>query len=95
MARTDAGLDEEAGRPRILTIMAGLAPARPAPVAGKHRTGSPITHIIVDKLSRVADAISLCMDMRKLVGRNAARLRKAAGLTQEQLAERPASASNI
>lgn len=26
--------------------------------------------------------------MRKLVGRNAARLRKAAGLTQEQLAER-------
>jgi transcriptional regulator with XRE-family HTH domain len=28
------------------------------------------------------------MDMRKLVGRNAARLRKAAGLTQEQLAER-------
>lgn len=30
----------------------------------------------------------LCMDMRKLVGRNAARLRKAAGLTQEQLAER-------
>ncbi len=28
------------------------------------------------------------MDMRKLVGRNAARLRNAAGLTQEQLAER-------
>lgn len=28
------------------------------------------------------------MDMRKLVGRNAIRLRKAAGLTQEQLAER-------
>ena len=28
------------------------------------------------------------MDMRKLVGRNAARLRHAAGLTQEQLAER-------
>jgi transcriptional regulator with XRE-family HTH domain len=28
------------------------------------------------------------MDMRKLVGRNAARLRQAAGLTQEQLAER-------
>ena len=28
------------------------------------------------------------MDMRKLVGRNAARLREAAGLTQEQLAER-------
>jgi transcriptional regulator with XRE-family HTH domain len=28
------------------------------------------------------------MDMRKLVGRNAARLRKEAGLTQEQLAER-------
>ncbi|MBV8687065.1 MAG: helix-turn-helix transcriptional regulator [Alphaproteobacteria bacterium] len=28
------------------------------------------------------------MDMRKLVGRNAARLRKAADLTQEQLAER-------
>lgn len=28
------------------------------------------------------------MDMRKLVGRNAVRLRKAAGLTQEQLAER-------
>jgi transcriptional regulator with XRE-family HTH domain len=28
------------------------------------------------------------MDMRKLVGRNAARLRKAAGLTQEQLAVR-------
>jgi len=26
------------------------------------------------------------MDMRKLVGRNAARLREAAGLTQEQLA---------
>ncbi len=34
------------------------------------------------------DAISLCMDMGKLVGRNAARLRAAAGLTQEQLAER-------
>jgi transcriptional regulator with XRE-family HTH domain len=28
------------------------------------------------------------MDMRKLVGRNAARLRAEAGLTQEQLAER-------
>jgi transcriptional regulator with XRE-family HTH domain len=28
------------------------------------------------------------MDMRKLVGRNAARLRAAADLTQEQLAER-------
>jgi transcriptional regulator with XRE-family HTH domain len=28
------------------------------------------------------------MDMRKLVGRNAARLRSEAGLTQEQLAER-------
>jgi transcriptional regulator with XRE-family HTH domain len=28
------------------------------------------------------------MDMRKLVGRNAARLRKESGLTQEQLAER-------
>ena len=28
------------------------------------------------------------MDMRKLVGRNAARLRQEAGLTQEQLAER-------
>jgi transcriptional regulator with XRE-family HTH domain len=28
------------------------------------------------------------MDMRKLVGRNAARLRDAAGLTQEALAER-------
>ena len=28
------------------------------------------------------------MDMRKLVGRNAARLREEAGLTQEQLAER-------
>ncbi|HYG29864.1 MAG TPA: helix-turn-helix transcriptional regulator [Allosphingosinicella sp.] len=28
------------------------------------------------------------MDMRKLVGRNAARLRKEAALTQEQLAER-------
>jgi transcriptional regulator with XRE-family HTH domain len=28
------------------------------------------------------------MDMRKLVGRNAARLRAQAGLTQEQLAER-------
>ncbi len=28
------------------------------------------------------------MDMRKLVGRNAARLRKERGLTQEQLAER-------
>ena len=28
------------------------------------------------------------MDMRKLVGRNAARLRREAGLTQEQLAER-------
>ena len=28
------------------------------------------------------------MDMRKLVGANAARLRKEAGLTQEQLAER-------
>ena len=33
-------------------------------------------------------AMSVCMDMRKLVGRNAARLRKEAGLTQEQLAER-------
>jgi len=31
---------------------------------------------------------SAALDMRKLVGRNAARLRKAAGLTQEQLAER-------
>jgi transcriptional regulator with XRE-family HTH domain len=28
------------------------------------------------------------MDMRKLVGRNAARIRKERGLTQEQLAER-------
>jgi transcriptional regulator with XRE-family HTH domain len=28
------------------------------------------------------------MDMRKLVGRNAARLRREAGLTQEQLSER-------
>ena len=28
------------------------------------------------------------MDMRKLVGRNALRLRREAGLTQEQLAER-------
>ena len=28
------------------------------------------------------------MDMRKLVGRNAARIRKEQGLTQEQLAER-------
>ena len=28
------------------------------------------------------------MDMRKLVGRNALRLRNSAGLTQEQLAER-------
>lgn len=28
------------------------------------------------------------MDMRKLVGRNAARLRAEAGMTQEQLAER-------
>jgi transcriptional regulator with XRE-family HTH domain len=28
------------------------------------------------------------MDMRKLVGRNARRLRREAGLTQEQLAER-------
>ena len=28
------------------------------------------------------------MDMRKLVGRNAARIRKEKGLTQEQLAER-------
>lgn len=28
------------------------------------------------------------MDLRKLVGRNAARLRRDAGLTQEQLAER-------
>jgi transcriptional regulator with XRE-family HTH domain len=33
-------------------------------------------------------AKALCMDMRKLVGRNAARLREAAGLTQEELAER-------
>ena len=33
-------------------------------------------------------AMSLCMDMRQLVGRNAARLRKESGLTQEQLAER-------
>lgn len=33
-------------------------------------------------------AMSLCMDMRKLVGRNAARLRKEADLTQEELAER-------
>ena len=30
----------------------------------------------------------MCVDMRKLVGRNAARLRGEAGLTQEQLAER-------
>jgi transcriptional regulator with XRE-family HTH domain len=28
------------------------------------------------------------MDMRKLVGRNAARIRKECGMTQEQLAER-------
>jgi transcriptional regulator with XRE-family HTH domain len=28
------------------------------------------------------------MDMRKLIGRNAARIRKERGLTQEQLAER-------
>lgn len=33
-------------------------------------------------------AMSLCMDMRLLVGRNFARLRKQSGLTQEQLAER-------
>ncbi len=33
-------------------------------------------------------AMCFCMDMRKLVGRNAARLRREAGLTQEQLAER-------
>ena len=33
-------------------------------------------------------ANDLCMDMRKLVGRNAARLRAEADLTQEQLAER-------
>ena len=33
-------------------------------------------------------ANGLCMDMRKLVGRNAARIRKERGLTQEQLAER-------
>ena len=32
--------------------------------------------------------MSLCMDMRQLVGRNFARLRAASGLTQEQLAER-------
>ena len=32
--------------------------------------------------------MSLCMDMRQLVGRNFARLRKDSGLTQEQLAER-------
>jgi transcriptional regulator with XRE-family HTH domain len=37
---------------------------------------------------RAGKANELCMDMRKLVGRNAARLRKKAGLTQEQLAER-------
>ena len=30
----------------------------------------------------------MCMDMRKLVGRNALRLRRENGLTQEQLAER-------
>lgn len=30
----------------------------------------------------------MCMDMRKLVGRNAARIRKERGLTQEQLSER-------
>jgi transcriptional regulator with XRE-family HTH domain len=35
------------------------------------------------------------MDMRKLVGRNAARLRKAAGLTQEQLAERSGFSQHI
>jgi len=33
-------------------------------------------------------AMSLRMDMRQLVGRNFARLRKESGLTQEQLAER-------
>lgn len=33
-------------------------------------------------------ANGLCMDMRKLVGRNAARIRKEHGLTQEELAER-------
>jgi transcriptional regulator with XRE-family HTH domain len=30
----------------------------------------------------------LCMDMRKLIGRNATRIRKEKGLTPEQLAER-------
>ena len=30
----------------------------------------------------------MCMDMRKLVGRNVRRLRLAAGMTQEQYAER-------
>ena len=33
-------------------------------------------------------ANGLCMDMRKLVGRNVRRLRLAANLTQEQYAER-------
>lgn len=33
-------------------------------------------------------ANALCMDMRKLVGRNVRRLRLAAGMTQEEYAER-------
>ena len=33
-------------------------------------------------------ANGLCMDMRKLVGRNVRRLRLAGGMTQEQYAER-------
>lgn len=33
-------------------------------------------------------ANGLCMDMRKLVGDNCARIRRAKGWTQEQLAER-------
>ena len=51
------------------------------PSAGEFRLWQP-------PALRGADAISLRMDMRKLVGRNAARLRQAAGLTQEQLAGR-------
>jgi transcriptional regulator with XRE-family HTH domain len=34
------------------------------------------------------EAKPLCMDMRQLVGSNAARIRKEKGLTQEQLSER-------
>jgi predicted transcriptional regulator len=44
--------------------------------------------IEANQSGRVRIANGLCMDMRKLVGRNVRKLRIAAGLTQEQYAER-------